>query len=68
MREDAHLDTPELGDYVTFKDNCYGATVEIEGEVVRIYKTTKTANIRSMSGALWRFIPFAEITVLSKAA
>ena len=68
MREDAHLDTPELGDYVTFMDNCYGVTVEIEGEVTRVHKTTQTANIRSSSGALWRFIPFAEITVLSKAA
>lgn len=68
MKEDAHLDTPELGDFVIFMDFHFGVSVEIEGEITHIYKTTKKANVRSLSGAQFRSVPFTDITVLSKAA
>lgn len=67
--EDAHLDKPELGDWVEFKETFrFGETVKIEGEITRAYNSTRKADIRADDGRMFRKVLWKDIFVLSKAA
>ena len=67
MTEDAHLDTPELGDTVEFEAMGEYGRFQAEGEVTLVSPRARTVAVKC-DGKVYRSIPFGKVFVLRKAA
>lgn len=68
MREDAHLDTPELGDYVEFTVSWYGNDVTVRGVIEKFTNRGNCVTVLADDGKLYRGLYLSDLTVLGKAA